>query len=126
MVDAPARHHIAELERQCAALLAAAYPVGTALQFDRPADPGFGELSCNMAMRLSRTLRKAARPWIAEEIVAAIDLGGSDLVERAEAVKGFVNFHARPAAFARLTVAAVRAHGAVLRGAAGRCSAAGC
>ena len=110
MVGAASSSPYADLERQCAALLAPHVPEGTELQFDRPQDPAFGALSCNVAMRLSRLLRKAPAQ-IAQDLVAAIDASGSDLVERAEAIKGFINFHASPTTFAQLTIAAVLVHG---------------
>jgi arginyl-tRNA synthetase len=64
---------------------------------ERTRDTAHGHFSCNIAMRLAKTLGKAPRD-IAADVVAA--LPESDLLASTDvAGPGFINFHMTPAAF---------------------------
>ena len=99
---------LAQLRGACQRLLeealSKAYP-GVELpssKFSRPPNPEMGELSTPVCFQLARRLRSSP-PEIADKIVKHI---GSDskLIESAEALNGYINFHADMGAFAELVL----------------------
>jgi arginyl-tRNA synthetase len=74
---------------------------GAKIQLERPKDPSHGDVACNVAMTLAGQLKKAPRQ-IAEDIVAALDVGAMG-VEAAEiAGPGFLNFRLSAGAVASI------------------------
>ncbi|MBT4187221.1 MAG: arginine--tRNA ligase, partial [Gemmatimonadales bacterium] len=74
---------------------------GAKIQLVRPKDPSHGDVACSVAMTLAGELKKAPRQ-IAEDIVAALDLGAMG-VEAAEiAGPGFLNFRLSAGAVASI------------------------
>ncbi len=70
------------------------------IELERPKAAGHGDFSCNVAMRLAKTLKKNPRE-LAQAIVA--DLPASQLLEKAEiAGAGFINLFLKPAAWAQV------------------------
>jgi arginyl-tRNA synthetase len=106
-VDAP----LAALEAACRALLQPHVPEGVQLRFERPREAAFGDLSCNVAMTLARSLKKPPLA-IAEQIVQAIGTPHSELVREVRAAPpGFLNFYVNHEVFAALVLASVRTRG---------------
>lgn len=62
------------------------------IEIDIPKDPGFGDFSTNLAMRLAKTARKNPRE-LAAEIVARIDCRKLNLDKAEVAGAGFINFY---------------------------------
>ena len=99
---------LAQLRGACQRLLeealSKAYPGGElpGSKFSRPPNPEMGELSTPVCFQLARRLRSSP-PEIADKIVKHI---GSDskLIESAEALNGYINFHADMGAFAELVL----------------------
>jgi len=103
------RNPLARLRDECLRLLdaalAKAYPDVEASKpkFSQPPSPGMGELSTPICFQLARVVR--SRPVeIAKRIVEQIDAGSSSLVDSAEALNGYINFHADTNSFARLVL----------------------
>jgi arginyl-tRNA synthetase len=99
---------LARLRGACQQLLeealSEAYP-GVELpssKFSRPPNPEMGELSSPVCFQLARRLRSKPSE-IAEKIVEHIDTD-SNLIESAEALNGYINFHADMGAFAELVL----------------------
>ncbi len=91
----------AECQRQLAAATEAAYP-GTALpesKFSQPPDPKMGELASAVSFQLAKALRQKPAD-IAVNIAKHVKRHG--LVASAEAVNGYVNFHADEAHYYKL------------------------
>jgi len=90
-----------ECQRQLAAATEAAYP-GTALpesKFSQPPDSKMGELASAVSFQLAKALRQKPAD-IAANIAKHVKRRG--LVASAEAVNGYVNFHADEAHYYRL------------------------
>ncbi len=90
-----------ECHRQLAAATEAAYP-GTTLpesKWSQPPDPKMGELASAASFQLAKALRQKPAN-IATNIAKHVKKGG--LVASAEAVNGYVNFHADEANYYRL------------------------
>src|SRR5258708_1727321 len=102
---------LAVLEAECRALLSPLLPPETALSFERPRAPEFGDLSCNVAMRLARPLGR--NPFeLAQEISAGLNLDNAELVGEARAARpGFINFHLNHDRFSPLVIEAIRTAG---------------
>ena len=92
------RSFIAEKLRT--ALDAIGAPPETELGIERPRQAGHGDIATNVAMGLSRALKKAPRA-IAEEIVARIPADGTDIAAVEIAGPGFINITFTPAFFQR-------------------------
>jgi arginyl-tRNA synthetase len=91
--DAVAQGQLAALEDP-----SAAPPV----EIDRPANPAFGDLATNLAMKLAKPLRRAPME-IAEALAAMLPDAAVGLVASAEAARpGFVNLRVADAAYERL------------------------
>jgi arginyl-tRNA synthetase len=81
------KHHLAELFTQ--ALGAIAPEAGATVLIERPKLAAHGDYACNLAMQLSKQLRKSPRE-IAQALIAA--LPASEVVEKVEiAGAGFIN-----------------------------------
>lgn len=107
----PSPAPLAALEAECRALLERHVPSGAPLRFERPARADFGDLSCNVALQLSRQLGRPPLA-IAEQIAGAIDLGPATLVREVRVAKpGFINFYVHRQRFSRAVLEAVRAAG---------------
>ncbi len=102
-----------ECQRQLAAATEAAYP-GTTLpesKFSQPPDPKMGELASAASFQLAKTLRQKPAD-IAANIAKHVKRHG--LVASAEAVNGYINFHADETNYYKLvfeTAAADPAYG---------------
>ncbi|MFQ6052739.1 MAG: arginine--tRNA ligase [Candidatus Bathyarchaeia archaeon] len=72
-------------------------------RFSYPPEPEMGELSTPICFQLAKVLGEKPTD-IADGIVAEIDVGASPLVALAEAVNGYINFHADTGNFARLVL----------------------
>jgi arginyl-tRNA synthetase len=100
---------LAQLREECEALLRealdAAYP-GVELpeaKFSEPPSPEMGAISTPVCFQLARELRQPPKS-IAESIVALVKPGKKSLVSRAEALNGYVNFHADTGNYGRLVL----------------------
>src|SRR5512138_703139 len=90
-----------ECQRQLAAATETAYP-GTALpesKWSQPPDPKMGVLASAVSFQLAKALRQKPAD-IAINIAKHVKKGG--LVASAEAVNGYVNFHANEANYYKL------------------------
>ncbi len=103
---------LAKLREECQRLLdravSEAYPGAEAptTRFSQPPSPEMGELSSAVSFQLARRLRQRP-PEIAQRIVEKIDASSSGLVGSAEALNGYINFHADTGSFSRLVLEAV-------------------
>ncbi|MDH5792502.1 MAG: arginine--tRNA ligase, partial [Candidatus Bathyarchaeota archaeon] len=100
---------LAKLREECQRLLeeaaSEAYP-GVELpktKYSRPPSLEMGELSSAVCFQLARRVRQGPAA-IAEKIASRIKAGSSDLIESAEAVKGYINFHADASNFSKLVL----------------------
>jgi len=105
------RNPLAQLREECQRLLdeaaVKAYPdlELPRTKYSQPPDPEMGELSTPICFQLAKRVRSKPAV-IAERIVGEMDAGSSGLVESAEAVNGYINFHADVGSFARLVLEA--------------------
>jgi len=84
-----------------------------AVTLERPRDPAHGDVACNIAMQLAKSLKKNPRE-LAQALVAAVlaDPARAGLIDSADvAGPGFINLRLAPAA-RQAVVAAVRQQGA--------------
>ncbi|MBE0633659.1 arginine--tRNA ligase, partial [Candidatus Bathyarchaeota archaeon] len=105
----------ATLRQECEKLLTQgltkAYP-GTELpqvKYRLPPLPDMGELSSPACFQLARILRQSPIK-IAETIIQNLPLESSDLISSAEAVQGYINFHADTGNYSKLVLEAVKNH----------------
>ena len=103
---------LAALRQECQKLLTQAlektYP-GAKLpeaKYSLPPTPDMGELSSPACFQLARELRQSPAK-IAETIVANIPVDQSSLITSAEAVQGYINFHADTANYSKHVLEAV-------------------
>ncbi len=61
-------------------------------KYSNPPDPEMGDLSSAVCFQIARRVKNRP-PEIAERIVEEMDPGSSGLVEKVEAVNGYINFH---------------------------------
>ncbi|TFH18646.1 arginine--tRNA ligase [Candidatus Bathyarchaeota archaeon] len=106
---------LATLRQECEKLLTQgltkAYP-GTELpqvKYSLPPLPDMGELSSPACFQLARILRQSPIK-IAETIIQNLPLESSDLISSAEAVQGYINFHADTGNYSKLVLEAVKNH----------------
>jgi arginyl-tRNA synthetase len=106
---------LATLRQECEKLLTQgltkAYP-GTELpqvKYSLPPSPDMGELSSPACFQLARVLRQSPIK-IAETIIQNLPLESSDLISSAEAVQGYINFHADTGNYSKLVLEAVKNH----------------
>ncbi|MCJ7732515.1 hypothetical protein MUP51_09385, partial [Candidatus Bathyarchaeota archaeon] len=106
---------LATLRQECEKLLTQgltkAYP-GTELppvKYSLPPSPDMGELSSPACFQLARVLRQSPIK-IAETIIQNLPLETSDLISSAEAVQGYINFHADTGNYSKLVLEAVKNH----------------
>ena len=100
---------LAQLRDECEALLRealeSAYP-GAELpepKFSEPPSPEMGDISTPVCFQLARELRQPPRN-IAESIVGHTRPGEASLVSKAEALNGYINFHAEAGNYSRLVL----------------------
>jgi arginyl-tRNA synthetase len=100
---------IANLRKECEKLLTEglkkAYP-GTELpsaKYSLPPNPEMGELSSPICFQLARILRQSPKK-IAETIVENLPIESSSLITKAEAVAGYINFHAHTGNYTKLVL----------------------
>ena len=100
---------LAQLREECEALLRGAldeaYP-GAELpepKFSEPPSPELGALSTPVCFQLARELRQPPKK-IAESIVGHVKPGKASLVSKAEAVNGYINFHADTGNYSRVVL----------------------
>lgn len=75
---------------------------------DVPPNLEFGELAASVCFELAKHAKKAPRK-IAEELVRAIDVTGSQFIQSVQAAgAGYVNFHVNSKTFSRLTLESAR------------------
>jgi arginyl-tRNA synthetase len=76
------------------------------VEVERPANPAFGDLATNLAMKLARALRRAPLE-IAEALAASLDAGGPDgIIASAEVARpGFLNLRVADTAYEALVAA---------------------
>jgi arginyl-tRNA synthetase len=90
----PKTQLIALLEQAVRQVVADAQPI---VELERPKQASHGDFACNVAMQVSRALKRNPRE-IAQAILAA--LPASDVLEKAEiAGPGFINLYLKPAAW---------------------------
>jgi arginyl-tRNA synthetase len=77
---------------------------------ERPRDPDHGDLATNVALTLSRTLRRAPRD-IAEEIASRLDLSAAGVTSVEVAGPGFLNFRLSTDRLARVLPVALAEDG---------------
>ena len=76
-----------------------------AVEIDRPANPAFGDLATNLAMKLAKPLRRAPME-IAEALAATLPAASNGLIASAEAARpGFLNLRVADGAFESLVAA---------------------
>ena len=76
-----------------------------AVEIDRPANPAFGDLATNLAMKLAKPLRRAPME-IAEALAATLPVASNGFIASAEAARpGFLNLRVADAAFESLVAA---------------------
>lgn len=68
----------------------------TVIEFSRPKDPKFGDLSTNVAMSLARDVKQNPRQ-LAQRIIDGLDLRSVQLSKADVAGGGFINFYFAPA-----------------------------
>jgi arginyl-tRNA synthetase len=103
---------LANLREECEKLLTEsineAYP-GTVLlpaKYSLPPTPEMGELSSPVCFQLARVLRKPPNE-IAKTIVENLPVESSNLIAKADAVAGYINFHANTENYTRLVLETV-------------------
>ncbi len=107
--------HLAALLEQALRQIAADTPA--LIELDRPKQASHGDFACNVAMQLSKAMKRNPRE-LAQALIAA--LPASDLLEKAEiAGPGFINLFLKPAAWQGLA-ARVLEQGAAYGGHADR------
>ena len=80
-----------------------------AVEIGRPANPAFGDLATNLAMKLAKPLRRSPMD-VAEALAGTLSEAGPGLVASAEAARpGFLNLRVADAAYERL-IAAINEH----------------
>jgi arginyl-tRNA synthetase len=90
--------HLSELLTTALAKVAPQQPASL-VQLERPKQTAHGDYACNLAMQLSRIVKRNPRE-LAQQIIAA--LPPSDWLQKTEiAGPGFINFHMQPAAVQR-------------------------
>jgi len=105
------RNPLARLRDECQRLLdeatSKAYPDLELheTRYSQPPNPEMGELSTPICFQLAKRVRSKPAA-IAHRIVGEMDAGSSGLIEAAEAVNGYINFHADTGSFARLVLEA--------------------
>jgi arginyl-tRNA synthetase len=104
---------LAELRGECQNLLEKAldkaYP-GTELpesKYSFPPNPEMGELSSPSCFQLARVLSQSPMK-IAETLAKNIPLDESKLINKAEAVSGYVNFHVEPESYNKLVLELIK------------------
>jgi len=100
---------LAQLRDECEALLRealeVAYP-GAELpeaKFSEPPSPEMGAMSTPVCFQLARELRQPPKR-IAETIVGHVKPGKASLVSKAEALNGYINFHADTGNYSKLVL----------------------
>jgi arginyl-tRNA synthetase len=110
------KSHVASLLEQ--ALRRVAADSMPSVELERPKQANHGDFACNVAMQLSKSLKRNPRE-LAREIIAA--LPASDLLEKAEiAGPGFINLFLRPAAWQGVAAHVLEQGAAYGGGTAGR------
>jgi len=100
---------LAKLREECQRLLeeaaSEAYPgvVLPVIKYSQPPSLEMGELSSAVCFQLARRVRQGPAE-IAEKIASRVKAESSDLIESAEAVKGYINFHADAGNFSKLVL----------------------
>ena len=90
----PKSHLISLLEQALRQVAAETMPL---IELDRPKQASHGDFACNVAMQLSKAMKRNPRE-LAQAVIAA--LPASDLLEKAEiAGPGFINLFLKPAAW---------------------------
>ncbi|KYH36297.1 MAG: arginyl-tRNA synthetase [Candidatus Bathyarchaeota archaeon B23] len=69
----------------------------------RPPNPAMGDLSTSLCFKLASRLGRSPQ-GLAEELKGVMDPSSSRLVASVEAVGGYINFHADPGEFSKLTL----------------------
>lgn len=92
------KQQITQLIDNALAPLIAGTEISPTILLERPRDPSHGDVATNVAMQLTKALKKNPRE-LAQVIVSAIMAEASDLIQSAEiAGPGFINFRLNPAA----------------------------
>lgn len=92
------KQQITQLIDNALAPLIAGTEISPSILLERPRDPSHGDVATNVAMQLTKALKKNPRE-LAQAIVLAIMAEASDLIQSAEiAGPGFINFRLNPAA----------------------------
>ena len=105
-MSAEIKAHLSELLTVALAKVAPQQPASL-VALERPKQGAHGDYACNLAMQLSRTVKRNPRE-LAREIIAA--LPRSDWLEKAEiAGPGFINFFLQPAAMQHIAAGIFRA-----------------
>lgn len=73
------------------------------VRFSQPPNPEMGELSSPICFQLAAALKEKPND-LADRIAAEMDAGSSQLVASAEALNGYINFHADTGNFAKLVL----------------------
>jgi len=83
-------------------------PRGVGETLSQPPDPSLGDLSSTLCLELSRRLGRPPQE-VAEELLGKVRVGG--LVERVEAVRGYLNFFLNLPSFSALTLGEIERKG---------------
>jgi len=84
-------------------LRALSIPEPLELSFSKPPSLEMGEVSTSICFRLASKLHRSPQE-LASELASALDPSSSQLIESVEAVGGYINFHADPGEFSKLTL----------------------